>query len=309
MWMSAALFLTAALGSSAASSEVETNFYLRAQALAADEACEFLSDPERDILQAGLAQARRDLASAGADSARVESALSRIRTDRRLAACDSEPVQELAGHARAAAIEVMRQPAQGFQGPRRSWRVDRTRYDFVRWPVLQQMEGARFGRAVLRPDPNLRDRIDDREQGAALVLAGESAAVSAILVLRDIELAPRAYDRTLGGLLSLPDGAPLARYSAPPHAERRIFASQKLSPEHAQRLFSDANKPEGAASGFVFPDSALEALARLAPGEAAAVELYNARGERIDRLWIEAGHLRAALTFAALPYEPEAAVR
>lgn len=309
MWMPAALLLTAALGNSASASEAETNFYVRAEALAADEACGFLTPPERDILQAGLAQARRDLAAAGIAPARIEAALSVIRTDRRLAACASEPVEALAGQARAAAIEVMRQPAQGFAGPRRTWRVDRTRYDFVRWAALQEFGGARFGRAVLSPDSTPRNRIDERELGTALVLAGETAAVSAVLVLRDTGQAAQRYDRTLGGLLALPDGEPLARYSAPPHAERRVVASGRLSAERAQRLFSDGAESGDPASGFVFPDTALEALAELDPGESAAIELYDSRGLRIDRLWIEAGHLRAALTFAALPYEPSAAVR
>lgn len=306
MWMPAAFLLAAALGNSTSVTEAEAKFYLRAQALAADEACEFLTGPERDILQAGLSQARRDLASAGIEPAQVEAALALIRTDRRLAACTSAPVEALAGDARAAAIEIMRQPVQTFDGPGRSWRVDRTRYDFVRWPVLQEMEDARFGRAVLRGDPAPRDGIDARDQAPVLVLAGERGAVSAVLVLRDTDRAPAPYDRTLGGLLALPDGEPLARYSAPAHAERRILASGKLSDQAARRLLGDAPRPEAPACGFVFPEASLDGLGELEPYEAAAIELYDSRGERIERIWIEAGHLRAALNFVALPYQPGA---
>ncbi len=301
MWMPA-LLLAAAIGD-AAPSEAEANFRIRAQALAADEACDLFAEPERRFLEAGLAQARRDLTAAGLESTRIEAALSRIRADRRMAACDSEPVRAIAETARAAAVEMLRQPTFPFQGTHRTWRVDRTRYDFVRWPVLQEMDGARFGRAVSVPDPNPRDRVDARETAPAFVIAGESEATSAVLVLRDGAKAPEPYDRTLAGLLPPPDGAAIARFSAPPHGERRVFASARLSPERARRLLSEGERAEAPASGFVFPEETLGLLAALAPNEAAAIELFDARGQRLARYWIEIGHLQAALDFAALPYE------
>lgn len=303
MWMPAAL-LSALLANTAAS-EAELRFVERARALAADEACDFLSADERAQLETGLRLSRQNLELAGLAGEDIDQLLSRIRVDRRLAACNSEAVQALSASARSAAVEIARTGWIELDGVHRSWHIDRTPYDFVRWPLRQQIGEARFGRAVVSQSRG------ERETSTALVLPGRSEAVSAVLVVRDASAARTPYDRTRGGLFALPDADPVARFSPPPHARTRYLASGRLSEAQARRLIADEERPgdDTPAHGFTFPQRALEAVAALAPQESAIIELMDGRGGVVTRLYVEAGYLKSALDFSALPYQPEMASR
>lgn len=299
--------LALALGASNPSggTALEATFIGRARAIAADEACDLFDENQRTALESGLSQARRDLRRAGYDGGDIEAALARVRTDRQLADCGSEGVLALAEDYRSAYAGYARQPSLNFEGPRRRWSADRTEYDFVHWPLMQKIDGGHFGRAVLSGP-----RDETRQVEPAVVLAGQSEAVSAMLVLRDPTKRAQAYDRTLGGLYALPDGEELARYSAPSHAERRIFASGRIDPAQARILNAgERGNDLPDAYGFRFPESALTALAALEPQEGAAIELVDNRGRVIDRVWVEAGQLQAALDFASMPYESITASR
>lgn len=301
MWMPALLF--AAL-TGTAMNEAETRFVERARALAADEACEFLSPAERAQLETGLRLSRQNLELAGLAPDTIEQALARIRTDRALAACDSAAIAAISSSARSAAVEIARTAWIELDGVHHSWNIDRTEYEFVRWPLVQQIGEARFGRAVVS------ERGPERVVEPALVLPGAGDAVSAVLIVRDAAALPAPYDRTREGLFALPDADPVARFSPPPHARKRYFASGRISEARARRLLTDGERAsEEPAFGFTFPERALEAIAALAPQESAIIELMDGRGVTVHRLYVEAGYLKSALDFSALAYQPAMASR
>jgi len=293
--MTPALLLAAVLSQAAA--EPFASFELRATAVATDEACTlFEDDRHRAALRASLSRAVSEVIALGADPERVEAELARIRASRQPSDCEGLRFDRLQSDASQAAERYLRafrivapSPAAGMV-----WRADRTPRTAGDWLLGQESADARLGKAVL-PD-------GDRP---VFVLARERRPVSVMLVLRDAKLAPEKIDTTMGGAFPAPDGLPFTRYAPPEAAARRFWAVDRVDETLARALARglDAERPPHA---FILPEDAIELVGDLDPRESVFVEIRYSDAAP-ERVWFQAGGLRAALDFldlARLPVTP-----
>lgn len=267
----------------------ERGYILRAEASAADAACSLFTQSEKRVLAAGLRQAHADLIAAGASGRAIASARGRINADATLRDCASARVASIADKVKQAHQLYMSQRRWELPGRALSWRADRGGGAPGAWPIRQDLSAhAVFGWASL-------------ESGGALVLAARSPnrPTTALITLRDASAA-EPVDATAGGLLAPPNGEPLAAFGPPPWAQKRVFASQRLSPGQASLLAPtlDGDDAPGAIA-FSFPASALEALVELDPREGVRIDLINGDGAPVQTWWMEVGGLRAAVDFIA----------
>lgn len=265
-----------------------------------DRACALFSPAERALLDGAVARARDDLVRAGTDPARLDTARSRLDAAG-APACDGAELAGLAEDHQARVADLARYTELSFPGVRREWRVDRrpvrtARMGEPRWRVSQREGDGRAWFGVFE---------QNREQALAIAFNGGARPTRAALAFRDPARAPHPVDFTAGGLLPAPDGDAAASWGAPAGARSRATASGRLDADQAAYLAPASGMP---ARGFIFPDTALRALADLTPRESAAVELYDRTGQVVDRYWFEIGALRAALAMRAVPLpDPEPA--
>ncbi|MEO1037905.1 MAG: hypothetical protein AAFX09_00030 [Pseudomonadota bacterium] len=263
----------------------ERSYLLRAEASAADRACDLFTLSEKRVLAAGLRQSSADLLAAGASLRAIEAADRRIDSDPSLQNCDGEQVQAIATRVRQAHQIYMSQIVWELPGRVRSWIANRGHSLEGMWPIRQDLDAATaIGWAK-------------REDGGALLLATrvDGRPASAVIIMRDRTRAEPS-DATAGGLLPPPGGEPLAAFGPPPWAEKRIFASERLDRREA-RIFAPAGERQALA--FSFPASALETLVDLDPREGVRIELLNGEGGAVESWWMEVGALRAAVDFIA----------
>lgn len=290
-----ALLLAAALAQSGA--DPFASFELRARAVAADDACGLFDDPRhRAAMRASLSRSISEVLALGADPERVEAELARIRTSRETSACASADMEALQWDARQAASRYLRafrivapSPAEGLV-----WRADRTPRTTGDWLLGQDSAGARLGKAVLADG--------DRP---VFALRASRRPVSVMLVTRDPGLAPEKVDATLDGAFPAPDGLSFTRFAPPDGAQQRFWAVERLDETAARALVRGIDQ-DGDPQAFALPDGAIEAVSELDPREAVYVEIRFADGPP-ERVWFQAGGLRAALDFldlARLPATP-----
>lgn len=279
-------------------SDLEHQFLERARALAADDACELFSEDERTALDRSLERIVADLERSGLSADTIAVAQSRIRTDRALSFCDSNEVRQIAARYRAAYANYLQQPSHNFEGAYRSWTADRTKYEFVRWNLFQDVDGGRFGQARLSTE-------EDAPYHIAFAWQGDEKPAMTSLVLRDVAREPDPVDATAGGFLPLPDNKPVARYQPPRYAQTHILASSRGLNASPQGLFgAEDDSPSSRIQIVTFPDTLIEHLAELEPEESVRLEMKNSNGEMMAQYWIEVGQLRHAIDFLALEYKP-----
>lgn len=287
--MTPAILLAAAL--QMATADPFASFELRANAIAADEACGLFEDPRhRAALRASLSRSVAEVVALGADPERVDAEIARIRASRAASDCASAATVALGREARAAAeayLRAFRMTAPS-PAPGRSWSADRTPRSTGDWLLHQEAGASRLGKAVLA-------------EGDRVVFALDAARrpVSVMLVARDPGLAPQKIDATRNGLFPAPDENGLARYAPPEDASLRFWASGRIDAASARALMLSARS----AHAFLLPETALEAVAALDPREAVFVEVRYAGGAS-ERYWYQAGGLSAALDFLRLARQP-----
>jgi hypothetical protein len=250
-----------------------------------DDACAILPDSERAILDREIATTRHRAEAGGMSTATWSSGTERIQ--RRWASSDcSAGAQQTVLRYRQALNGWLMGGERSFDGHRRSWTARSAGESAADWILAQSADhngiSARFGSVLIGGD-------------AVVLLSLRSVRhpASAVLVMRDLELAPRPVDFTSGGRRQPPGGEPLATLGALSSGQQRVWTSGVL--RDAGQFAPDG---DGAATSFTFPADTLEQMMALETAEAARVDLYDASGARIGRVWIEVGALRQARDYA-----------
>lgn len=278
-------------------SELERLLYERTRAMAVHETCSLFTDEQTEALARAIERIELELLRAGTSKSSIDDYTSRIRTDRSLAECDSEEVRTISARYQAAYSNYLQSPSHQFDGRFQSWTADRTTFDFVRWNLFQNIDGARFGQARLSLE-------EDAPFHVAFAWRGPVQPAMATLVMRDMDEESEPWDNTLGGFLPLPAGKPIARFGPPDHAQTRILASSRT--RHAQTdgllpgLMGDPDQPVRV---IAFPDTLIDKLAVFDPKESVRLDLHAPGGELIGQYWIEIGPLRDAVDFLALEFQ------
>ncbi|KPP83221.1 MAG: hypothetical protein HLUCCA04_03845 [Oceanicaulis sp. HLUCCA04] len=284
------LALTSALALTAAGNDVRTDASARLARLVEvatiDEACAILEPSERDILEREINTARHYAERNGLSSATYTAGLDRIQRRWSTPDCDSSATARPVTRYRQAMHGWLMGGEQSFGGHARTWTAMRAVEPAGHWTLAQDaLHGdvaARFGSALI-------------ESGPVILLSVRSPHVpaSAVLVMRDTDLSPRPVDFTSGGRRPPPGGEPLAALGALASGQQRIWTSGRLRDDALL-----APEGDGHSASFTFPADTLEQMMALETAEAARVELYDATGSRVGRVWIEIGALRQARDYA-----------
>jgi hypothetical protein len=272
-----ALFLTLLLlATPAAAAGPEVTFAERSALLGADRACGLFTPSLRSALDAATAQARGAVLRSGWTELRTDSLAASARAEGARRRCDDPLLQRTAESARQGFAGWARLPSMRFAGGTRIWMARRTQ-DPDKFYLRQDIDAPHAAAFGLRED--------GRRASVTLRLplaAGESAPSSARIYFRDRARAPRSAadlpGRTRNDLPAL----------AASRAAATVVIAQARHVETGER---------GRAALFVFPDSALHAMAVLDPREAATIELDTPKG--LMRLYLEIGDLGAARAFLA----------
>jgi hypothetical protein len=285
--MLAAGALLAGAGAARAATAADL-FYDRAVMLAADAACRLFTPPVAASLGAATAQARGAALRSGLDPTTLDALQSRAAAAARAGGCVSPGVAAEAARVRAAFDGYARLDRMSFPGELAGWLAERAPDDgWAHWRVSQRV---RFGWDVMVF--GLTGKGPSRPVMALASFADGASPYAARLVVRDAAVTTGPYlDQRAGDVAGcLPLDARL-----PPRAESRVFAAEAMSP--AGRDLEPADLRQ--AWAFRFPPAAAEALARLDPREAVAVEFLLAgdRGEAVRTAYVEVGDFAAAKAF------------
>lgn len=285
-----AFALASALSLTASGQEVRTDAPARLARLievaAIDEACALLEPGQRAVLDREILTARHQAEREGLTTATYRAGSERIQRRWSTPDCESQDTRHPVMRYQQALDGWLLGGERRFDGPRRIWTAGRAEEGTSDWILAQDAAhgdlSARFGSA----------RIGDR---AVVLLSLRSARrpASAVLILRDIALAPRPFDFTSGGRREPPGGEPLAALGALASGQQRIWTSGVL--RDGGRF---APEGEGGTASFTFPDDTLERLMALDAAEGARVDFYDSAGARMGRIWIEIGALRQARDYA-----------
>lgn len=262
-----------------------------------DTACGLLAPGERAILEREIATARHQAEQDGMSAAVYSSGTARIQRRWTTPDCTSSETVFPVSRYRQALNGWLMGGERVFDGPSRSWTAGPPTIEGeAPWILAQDAVhgdlSARFGSVIIGTEPVV-----------LLSLRSGQRPVSAVIVLRDVNLAPTPIDFTYGGRRQPPGGEPLAALGALSNGQQRIWTSGRLR-DGGQF----APEGEGETASFIFPDETLERIAALDAAEAARVDLFDETGGRIGRVWIEAGGLRQAHDYALAantPREPE----
>ncbi|WP_439634234.1 hypothetical protein [Glycocaulis sp.] len=253
---------------------------------AIDEACAMLPPAERAILDREIASVRHQAEAGGMSSATWSSGSERIRRRWASPDCGASAAQQTVLRYRQALNGWLMGGERSFEGQRRVWTARAAENEHSHWALAQDAVhdgiSARFGSVIIGEDTVV-----------LLSLRAPRQPASAVLVLRDVQLAPRPVDFTSGGRRQPPGGEPLAGLGALSSGQRRIWTSGVL--RDGGRF---APGGDGVTASFTFPGDTLEQMMALEAAEAARVDLYDASGARMGRIWIEIGALRQARNYA-----------
>lgn len=279
-----------ALALTASGNDVRTDAASRLARLvevaAIDGACGLLSESERAILDRELVTARHQAERDGLSSAAYTSGAARIQRRWATPDCtDADTARPVLRYQRALEGWLLGGERR-FDGHARTWTARRAGEATGEWILAQDAlhdgMAARFGSVLIGGDAVV-----------LLSVRTDRLPASAVLVLRDIELAPQPVDFTSGGRRQPPGGEPLARLGALASGQRRVWTSGRL--RDGGRF---APEGTGDTASFTFPAGTLEQMMPLESAEGARVDLYDAAGVRIGRVWIEVGALRQAHDYA-----------
>lgn len=259
-------------------------YYERSVMSAANQKCGLFSANLTSALESAQAQARGAALRAGATNLQLDNL--RQTAGRRVDAipCGSKDIATAAARVRTAFDGYARLQRLTLPGDLSSWRADRTEAErTLTWRLAQ---ASSFGRD--RMIFGLAGRAGTSALIAVVSFADGAQPYAARLILRD---PARAGEPCLGQA-----GQGLAARMPLPGASGAILAEARA--EAVSSLL-----PPGATSGlaFRFPHSASDALARLDPREAVAVQfLFNGRaGESQRTAYVEVGDFAAGRAFLA----------
>lgn len=282
-----ALALSAGLAGAAAATPLDL-LHERALMAAADARCGLFDDQAAAALAAGRAQARGEALRAGASPEKVEAVQADARRRAAALACEAPQLRAAAARLRNAFAAYARLERMTYRGEVGDWRVDRGSSARPRWRLAQSLtisgRPAMFGLA-------------GRDGAEALIVAAEfpdgRAPYAARLVMRDIgRINAPVLDRRgarAGAALPLARRLPTGHGVESFPAQAREPASEALSPAGMKRGWA-----------FRFPPEAAEALARLDPREAVAVEFQFSGSPASVRAYVEVGDFAAARQFLSL---------
>jgi hypothetical protein len=279
--------LMAGAGSARAATAADL-FYDRAVMLAAGAACRLFTPPVSASLDAAKAQARGAALRSGLDPTVLDALQSRADAAGRAGGCASPDVKAEAARVRAAFDGYARLNRMSFPGEVEGWLAERAPEDGrAHWRVSQRV---RFGWDAM--DFGLVGKGGSRPLMAVASFADGAAPYAARLVVRDAAVTGGPYlDQRAADLAGrLPLDARL-----PPRPESRIFAAESMSPAGSDLAADDFS----GGWAFRFPPDAREALSRLDPREAVAVEFLFAGdgGEAVRTAYVEVGDFAAARAF------------
>ena len=284
-----ALVLAWAAGAGAAALDL---YYERAVMVAAHERCRLFTPPVASALAAAMAQARGAALRAGTDEARLIQVEDTARSRVQSTPCTSQDVRLAASRVRQAFEGYAQLISMDFPGEVAPWRGQRVRPTggTAAWGLSQS---TRFG------FDSLIFGLARNARGATPLMAVATFAdgaqpYGARLVLRDRNRTPQPYlDRRNADSRGL---IPLAS-RLPPR-----FATLAFSAEARSYAGRDLRAPE-ARSGvaFRFPVAAADALGRLDPRDAVAIEFLfpGERGDIVRTAYVEVGDFAAGRAFLA----------
>lgn len=285
-WMQAAgaglAVATAAAAPALANDATGLVFGERQLAIELDTRCGLFSPAQRAALEAGRLQARGSLLRDGVSLHALEDYAAEIADQARATDCSRPEVADLRARVADAFTGWQRLRDMHFAGQDFGWSATRSFIAGVPgWAVVQDTGEIRIGIS----------RIDDAFRLTAALPRAEGA-VSAVLVLRDIDREPDLYDPTLDGHFPAPAGAEWAEWTPPDYARTLIWASGRGTTAEQSALTRD-----GSGSVFHFPESAARALEMRDPRETARIELIDGSGRRLAHYYFEIGDFGAARAF------------
>lgn len=260
-------------------------FYERSVMTAADARCGLFAEPIAAALAASRAQARGAAMRAGTDPAALTATDQRAQQAAARVACDSSDMLTAANRVRTAFEGYAKISRMSYPGDVAEWRADRSRTKTARWRLSQTTT---FGQ-----DQMVFGLVGQTDAVMAVARFEDGAApYAARLLMRDQAQTNRAY-------LNVRDGDSR-------HAGRRPPLARRLPPESAQMSYTAQARsragrdllPKDMASGWAFRFSpiAAQALARLDPREAVAVEFLFA-DDTTRRAYVEVGDFSAGRAF------------
>ena len=254
-------------------------FYERTVMKAADERCGLFAPEIGAALASSAAQARGAALRAGVAAGSLDAAQRTAEAKVAQVGCGSHDLGVAAQRVRAAYAGYAHTPRLTFPGDIAGWRADRS----SRWRLAQE---TRFGGDLLTFG------VVGHDEATALVAVGRfsdgAQPYAARLLLRDGARTPGPYlDRWGGGATA---GLPLER-RMPPRLDLEGYLAEARSP--AGDLVPKGGVPGWA---FRFSPAAAQALSRLDPREAVAVE-FLLPGDGVRRAYVEVGDFAAGEAF------------
>lgn len=250
-------------------------YYERSFVLAAHQRCGLFKPEVAAALTAAAWQARGAALRAGVTEAEVAARAGRARAQASGVDCGSADLVVVQGRVNQGFEGWRRTARMTFPGDRAEWAANRGAYSTPTWRLAQTSSvGASpvtFG-AV--------GGLDRADRLAAVVsFAGKPRPYAARLVMRDPDLAPRAW---------------LSGEGLAPESQNRVFLSSG-SASADRPLLGDQRQGEL----WTFPAAAAQALSRLDPREGFTVE-FLFRDDSTARVRFEAGDFAAARAFLAM---------
>ena len=267
-------------------------YYERAVMSAADQRCHLFTPELAAALGASEAQAHGAALRSGMTNADLDRVGQRAWAAAGSVACGSRDIAVAAGRVRTAFDGYSRLQTMSFAGDTSAWLADRAvSANLTRWQLSQSQP---FGW------DRLTFGIAGRGGQMALVAVASFAdgarPYAARLVMRDSARAPEPF---LNIIRASTNGRLPLDARMPPSGATRAFFPQDRQAADAGLL------PRGAANGlaFRFPPAASDAIARLDPREAIAVEFMfanpNGGGDVIRTAYVEVGDFAAGRAFLA----------
>jgi hypothetical protein len=265
-------------------------FYERAVMTAADQRCRLFAPELASALQAAEAQARGAALRSGYSGGQI--AQVQERADAKVASvpCNSPDIALAATRVRAAFDGYAKLVRMNYPGDVAEWMADRSTSRRVAIWKLSQTTA--FSGGVV--EFGLAGEDGPSALVAVAVFADGAQPYSARLVMRDVTLAPVPF---INGLQSANGRTPLAARTPPRSATDSVMAEARATAE-ATLLPNSAR----AGIAFRFPKSAVDALSRLDPREAVAVDfLFASRNgpDQVRTAYVEVGDFAAGRAFLA----------
>ncbi|PZU57500.1 MAG: hypothetical protein DI552_07925 [Brevundimonas sp.] len=259
----------------AAQAAPQDRYYERSFVLAANQRCGLFQPQVSAALNAAAWQARGAALRAGANERELSETARRARARAASTPCDSGDLKLVGGRVQHAFAGWSRTARMTFPGDRSDWVANRGAYARPTWRLMQQSS---VGASPVRLGVvGGMDRAD--VMTAVVSWHGRPRPTGARIVLRDAAVAPQPW---------------LAR-DLPPEVQRKaVWASSVVAAETGLL-------PEGREAGqaWRFPAAAADAIGRLDPREAVAVEFVFRDGS-VARSVFEAGDFAAGRAFLAM---------